>query len=42
MEEYKGTKCEIYSRVVGYIRPISQWNEEKVSEFEDRTTFETL
>ena len=40
MEEFKGTKTEIYSRVVGYIRPINQWNEGKVSEFEDRKTFE--
>ena len=33
------TKCEIYSRVVGYIRPIQQWNDGKVAEFTDRTTF---
>jgi len=34
------TKCEIYSRVVGYIRPIAQWNEGKQAEFYDRKTFE--
>ena len=33
------TKCEVYSRVCGYIRPISQWNEGKVEEFKDRKTF---
>lgn len=27
---------EIYSRVVGYYRPTSQWNKGKQSEFEDR------
>jgi ribonucleoside-triphosphate reductase len=32
-------KCEVYSRVVGYIRPISQWNPGKQSEYLDRTTF---
>lgn len=32
-------KCEIYSRVVGYIRPISQWNPGKISELEDRKVF---
>ena len=33
------TKTEIYSRVCGYIRPTSQWNEGKVSEFYDRKLF---
>lgn len=28
--------CEVYSRVVGYLRPISQWNMGKKSEFEVR------
>lgn len=32
-------RCEVYSRVVGYIRPVSQWNPGKQSEFDDRTTF---
>lgn len=35
----KRTKCEVYSRVVGYIRPINQWNEGKQAEWEDRKTF---
>ena len=34
------TKCEVYSRVVGYIRPVQQWNDGKVAEFEDRKVFE--
>jgi ribonucleoside-triphosphate reductase (formate) len=33
------TKCEIYSRVVGYIRPVEQWNEGKQAEFQDRKLF---
>ena len=28
--------CEIYSRTVGYFRPVSQWNRGKQSEFWDR------
>ena len=32
-------KCEIWSRVCGYLRPTSQWNEGKVEEFRDRKTF---
>lgn len=39
--EAKRTKCEVYSRVVGYIRPVQQWNEGKQSEFEDRKAFKT-
>ena len=30
---------ETYSRVVGYLRPISQWNGGKVEEFEMRKNF---
>ena len=33
------TKCEVYSRVVGYIRPIEQWNDGKQQEFKDRKLF---
>lgn len=33
------TKCEVWSRIVGYLRPISQWNEGKIEEFKDRTLF---
>jgi len=34
-----GGECEVYSRVVGYIRPITQWNKGKRQEFKDRKTF---
>ena len=34
-----GEKCEVYSRIVGYIRPVSQWNKGKQKEFCDRQTF---
>jgi ribonucleoside-triphosphate reductase len=37
--EEQRTKCEVYSRVVGYIRPIAQWNEGKQAEYEDRKEF---
>ena len=32
----KVQKCEVYSRVVGYIRPITSWNDSKQAEFRDR------
>jgi len=32
-------KTEIYSRVVGYLRPVKQWNDGKQSEFKMRKTF---
>jgi len=31
--------CEVYSRIVGYLRPVSQWNEGKQEEFKDRKEF---
>ncbi len=34
-----GKKTEIYSRVVGYLRPVSQWNDGKQSEFAMRQKF---
>ncbi len=30
------TECEVYSRIVGYLRPVDQWNDGKQSEFNDR------
>ena len=31
--------CEVYSRVVGYLRPVNQWNMGKQEEFKDRKEF---
>lgn len=31
--------CEVYSRVVGYLRPVRQWNFGKQQEFEERKEF---
>ncbi|MBC7074804.1 MAG: ribonucleoside triphosphate reductase [Syntrophomonadaceae bacterium] len=33
------TFCEIYSRVVGYLRPVDQWNAGKQEEFKNRKTY---
>ena len=32
-------KCEVYSRVCGYFRPVTSWNHGKKEEFKDRKTF---
>lgn len=37
----KRTRCEVYSRIVGYLRPVSQWNDGKAAEFDDRVTYKT-
>jgi ribonucleoside-triphosphate reductase len=31
--------CEVYSRVVGYLRPVKQWNKGKQQEFQERKEF---
>ena len=35
-----GENCEVFSRVVGYISPVNQWNEGKTEEFKLRKTFD--
>ena len=32
-------QCEVYSRVVGYLRPVQNWNLGKKEEFKDRKTY---
>ena len=33
-------KCQVYSRVVGYLSPVELWNKGKAEEFKDRQTYE--
>lgn len=33
------TRCEVFSRIVGYLRPVMQWNNGKVAEFAKRVTY---
>ena len=35
-------RCEIYSRVVGFLTPISLWNIGKKEEFKDRVTYDNF
>lgn len=35
----KRQRCEVWSRCVGYLRPISRWNEGKAAEYKDRVEF---
>lgn len=34
-----GKETEVYSRIVGYLRPVSQWNKGKLAEFKVRRTY---
>lgn len=31
--------CEVYSRIVGYLRPVQQWNIGKQQEFKERENY---
>lgn len=31
--------CEVYSRIVGYMRPVKQWNKGKKQEFAERQVY---
>ncbi|MEI7497830.1 MAG: anaerobic ribonucleoside-triphosphate reductase [Candidatus Falkowbacteria bacterium] len=33
-------ECTVYSRVVGWITPVRNWNKGKQSEFTDRKTYD--
>ena len=33
------TKCEVFARVVGYIRPVQNWNKGKKEEYKDRVVY---
>ena len=37
-----GRECDIYSRVVGFLRPVSSWNAGKQEEYKMRKVFEPL
>ncbi|MDD8031703.1 MAG: anaerobic ribonucleoside-triphosphate reductase, partial [Acidobacteriota bacterium] len=37
-----GAETEVYSRIVGYLRPVGTWNDGKRQEFEDRVTYSKL
>lgn len=37
--EEERTKNEIYSRPVGFLRPIESWHDGKQAEFKDRKTY---
>ena len=34
-----GQECEVYSRIVGYLRPIQSWNAGKQEEFKERKNY---
>jgi ribonucleoside-triphosphate reductase len=42
LREGRRTECEVYSRIVGYLRPVDQWNEGKQAEFMKRRYFRLL
>ncbi len=37
LSEYK--ECEVYSRIVGYLRPVNQWNDGKKREYQERKEY---
>ncbi len=39
--EGKTTSCEVYSRVVGYLRPVDQWNAGKQEEYKERKIYDS-
>ena len=40
IKDVHGTPCEVYSRVVGYLRPVGSWNKGKKEEFVLRKNYD--
>lgn len=40
LKEVAGTPTEIYTRIVGYYRSLTNWNKGKREEYEHRQTFD--
>ena len=38
LSDYKN--CEVYSRIVGYLRPVNQWNDGKKQEYSERKEYQ--
>lgn len=38
--EKRRTRCEVFSRIVGYLRPVQQWNDGKTAEYHMRTEYD--
>ena len=41
-ETEKKVPCEVYSRIVGYLRPVQNWNKGKRQEFEERKAYRSI
>ena len=41
-EQMERTRCEVYSRVVGFLSPVSQWNRGKRAEWNDRKPWDEM
>lgn len=39
LQDFERQKCEIWTRVMGYHRPVSQWNQGKQGEYAERIFF---
>lgn len=38
--QIKRVPCEVYSRIVGYLRPVQNWNKGKQQEFAERKPYD--
>ena len=38
-KEVRKIPCLVFSRIVGYLRPVQYWNESKRQEFKDRRPY---
>lgn len=41
LQDHERVRCEVWTRVMGYHRPVSSWNPGKQSEHHERQFFQT-
>lgn len=39
LQPQRKVPCEVYSRIVGYLRPVQNWNKGKQQEFAERRPY---
>ena len=42
LQDVHGRPCEVYARIVGYYRPVRNWNAGKAEEYKQRRCFASV
>lgn len=40
LKHVKGTPCEVWTRIIGYFRPVKSWNKGQQAQYKDRVLYD--